>query len=48
MEDAGYGEKHTNRENISVIIGAEGGNDLPTAIVSEDIINRSSENFMKK
>lgn len=28
MEDAGYGEKHTNRENISVIIGAEGGNDL--------------------
>ncbi len=28
MDDAGYGEKHTNRENISVIIGAEGGNDL--------------------
>ncbi|WP_068944047.1 type I polyketide synthase [Chryseobacterium timonianum] len=28
MEDAGYGEKHINRENISVIIGAEGGNDL--------------------
>ena len=28
MEDAGYGEKHMNRENISVIIGAEGGNDL--------------------
>ncbi|WP_172821021.1 type I polyketide synthase [Chryseobacterium sp. T16E-39] len=28
MEDAGYGEKHVNRENISVIIGAEGGNDL--------------------
>ncbi|AZA54638.1 type I polyketide synthase [Chryseobacterium sp. G0201] len=28
MENAGYGEKHTNRENISVIIGAEGGNDL--------------------
>ncbi|ANF52839.1 erythronolide synthase [Chryseobacterium glaciei] len=28
MENAGYGDKHTNRENISVIIGAEGGNDL--------------------
>ncbi|AZA84416.1 erythronolide synthase [Chryseobacterium lactis] len=28
MEDAGYGEKHINRDNISVIIGAEGGNDL--------------------
>lgn len=28
MEDAGYGEKQINRENISVIIGAEGGNDL--------------------
>ncbi|MFA9194936.1 SDR family NAD(P)-dependent oxidoreductase [Flavobacterium sp. FBOR7N2.3] len=28
MENAGYGEKHINRENISVIIGAEGGNDL--------------------
>ncbi|MCE3076200.1 type I polyketide synthase [Chryseobacterium gwangjuense] len=28
MEDAGYGEKNFNRENISVIIGAEGGNDL--------------------
>ncbi|UKB82600.1 SDR family NAD(P)-dependent oxidoreductase [Chryseobacterium sp. MEBOG06] len=28
MEDAGYGEKYINRENISVIIGAEGGNDL--------------------
>ncbi|MDG4653575.1 type I polyketide synthase [Chryseobacterium arthrosphaerae] len=28
MEDAGYGEKNINRENISVIIGAEGGNDL--------------------
>lgn len=28
MDDAGYGEKHINRENISVIIGAEGGNDL--------------------
>lgn len=28
MDDAGYGEKHVNRENISVIIGAEGGNDL--------------------
>ncbi|MBP2616611.1 type I polyketide synthase [Chryseobacterium jejuense] len=28
MEDAGYGEKHIDRENISVIIGAEGGNDL--------------------
>ncbi|MCS3532936.1 type I polyketide synthase [Chryseobacterium sp. JUb7] len=28
MENAGYDEKHTNRENISVIIGAEGGNDL--------------------
>ncbi|ASW73090.1 erythronolide synthase [Chryseobacterium piperi] len=28
MEDAGYGEKQVNRENISVIIGAEGGNDL--------------------
>jgi len=28
MDDSGYGEKHTNRENISVIIGAEGGNDL--------------------
>lgn len=27
MEDAGY-DKHANRENISVIIGAEGGNDL--------------------
>lgn len=28
MEDAGYGEKNFNRENVSVIIGAEGGNDL--------------------
>lgn len=28
MDDARYDEKHTNRENISVIIGAEGGNDL--------------------
>lgn len=28
MENAGYDQKHTNRENISVIIGAEGGNDL--------------------
>lgn len=28
MEDAGYGEKQIDRENISVIIGAEGGNDL--------------------
>ncbi|MDH6250335.1 acyl transferase domain-containing protein/NAD(P)H-dependent flavin oxidoreductase YrpB (nitropropane dioxygenase family)/NAD(P)-dependent dehydrogenase (short-subunit alcohol dehydrogenase family)/acyl carrier protein [Chryseobacterium sp. H1D6B] len=28
MENAGYGEKNINRENISVIIGAEGGNDL--------------------
>ncbi|MBB6370592.1 type I polyketide synthase [Chryseobacterium shigense] len=28
MDDAGYGEKQINRENISVIIGAEGGNDL--------------------
>ncbi|MCC9070758.1 SDR family NAD(P)-dependent oxidoreductase [Flavobacterium sp. F-65] len=28
MEDAGYGEKQINRDNISVIIGAEGGNDL--------------------
>ncbi|MBK1897218.1 type I polyketide synthase [Chryseobacterium paridis] len=28
MEDAGYAEKRVNRENISVIIGAEGGNDL--------------------
>ncbi|KMQ65188.1 erythronolide synthase [Chryseobacterium angstadtii] len=28
MEDAGYGEKNINRENTSVIIGAEGGNDL--------------------
>ncbi len=28
MDDSGYGEKHINRENISVIIGAEGGNDL--------------------
>lgn len=28
MENAGYDEKHTSRENISVIIGAEGGNDL--------------------
>lgn len=28
MEDAGYGKKQIDRENISVIIGAEGGNDL--------------------
>ncbi|KDN53839.1 type I polyketide synthase [Flavobacterium seoulense] len=28
MENAGYDKKQINRENISVIIGAEGGNDL--------------------
>ncbi|AIM38336.1 erythronolide synthase [Sphingobacterium sp. ML3W] len=28
MDNAGYGDKSVNRENISVIIGAEGGNDL--------------------
>jgi len=28
LEDAGYASKQTNKENISVIIGAEGGNDL--------------------
>lgn len=28
MDDAGYGDKSINRDNISVIIGAEGGNDL--------------------
>ncbi|MGO3109997.1 MAG: beta-ketoacyl synthase N-terminal-like domain-containing protein, partial [Sphingobacterium sp.] len=28
MDDAGYGERNVDKENISVIIGAEGGNDL--------------------
>lgn len=28
MDNAGYGDKGVNRENISVIIGAEGGSDL--------------------
>ena len=28
MDNAGYADKSIDRENISVIIGAEGGNDL--------------------